>query len=686
MYQIYDFTNPMWLVAGVWFLVASFFTFLLPGLVVAHWSKLRPQIALVVAPVIGLSLFGIQAYGNGYLNFKLISYLWLGVFVCLAWHYRSHLKSLFIFPKLSWAEGWLLFFGVVAQNIPTFGSGWRTAQGIVYYWINGFDGLFHLSLSRSLLGSLPPVQPGANDLVVTNYHYLSNLIVAEFAQVWSLPINHLYFQFFPILLSLWLGLLIIQIIKNWVAPTSARKMAILIALFLFYFAGELSWLFQLLIGSRPEQFFNVYIDNGLIQFLNPPQAFAKLVFLSVLLLLNQYWQEKSWRLAVLLGLLVAALVPLKVYFGIYAALGLASVSIYQLLVDLLKILRRQATLTKIISTYRYDVIFAIVAALVALAFYLPANSQAGGLFYSFISWPKILISPEKINWNEWWLRLQVYEAAGNTRALVVMYSLAAGVFLGAIYHFRLLGIFVFHRALRGRLLTNEIIFLLVPAFGLTYVAMNYLQVSGGANIFNFFVVSLVVLNLLASVFLAQLVSKNRWWLIPLLIGGALVVVQSFVYTYGYLRNYSDRTDLVRIDQSHEEALDYLSQLPPESALLQTHPKHYLNSYSPYLFFFTGQKSYLGGINILESHNQDIEAKKAKIDQIFTNPETATQAAEIAQTEGITDILLEKKERIYIDAFYPQATFSATYHWQTKFENDKWLVIGPQAVSSPTPSP
>lgn len=228
--------------------------------------------------------------------------------------------------------------------------------------------------------------------------------------------------------------------------------------------------------------------------------------------------------------------------------------------------------------------------------------------------------------------------------------------------------------------SNEAVFLLFPALVLTIVATNFLQASGGANIFNFYVVSLTALNLTLSLVVAKLVSARRYLIFPVLLAGILAMVQSSSYLTSYLKNYHNGTDVVTIDVAHEEALSFLKNLPATTTILQTHPRHYLNSYSPYLYFFAGQKSYLGGINILESHNQEIADKQEVLTMIFEKLETASNGAQLATEAGISDILLSKqKDTLYLDLFYPRATFSATHRWRIVFENSDWLVIEPDLV-------
>lgn len=678
MYEIYSVFNLIWLVKAVLFLIASVVSFYLPGIVLSHWAGITDQKKHLLAWMIGIGFWGIQGYVFGWLQIRWVTYLYLAFFAWQAWKIRKHWWPITYHLGSTSLQKVILVIGTILLLIPVIGSGWRTKEGIAYYWINAYDGLYHLSLSRSLVESVPPIEPGAYDLVVQNYHYLSNLIIADFGRVWQLPINHLYFQFFPVLIAVLFGLTIGQLLKTW----SGQKITVTLGLLLFYLAGEISWLLTWILKSGTELPFNNYIDSGVIQFLNPPQAFAKLLFFTSLILLRDFWQKKNWRLAIVLGVVIASMLSLKIYFALFLGLGLACVYAVELGKVLILLIRKQSSVKQCWREYRWDLVLGLTILVVGAALYLPSNSQAGGIYYDFLFWPRLLLGQGKIFWNEWWLRLQVYEAAQNTRALFVWYSLAIGVFLSAIYHFRLVGLLVVFKRFRSKMLSKEVILLVVPSIVLTHIAMNYVQISGGGNIFNFFVVAITSLSLLSTIVLGELWQKipKLRFLIVICIG--MMAIQPLYNTYAYLKNYYYRRDKIVITAQHEALMKYLSanskSKDSEKSYLQTSPGAFLDNNTPYWYFFTGKLSYFSGRQILQDHNQDVSAKKLVEQFIFLDPATASDSARIAHTAHIDQIVLQKSQKS-TDAFLfraKQATFSGTFIWQQEYENDEWLVLRP----------
>lgn len=682
MYDVYSLLDFTWLVKTALFMVAAVFGFYLPGLVIGSWAKIKPELRQVFAWIIGIVFWGLQAYVFGLLQVRWLTYLYILFFLWQAWGIRDQwwisTKTQQYFCTTS-LQKIILVIGTIVLLVPVIGSGWRTKTGISYYWINGFDGLYHLSLSRALVESVPPIEPGAYDLVVKNYHYLSNLLIADLARVWQLPINHLYFQFLPVLIAVLLGLVTIALLRQW----SKRPVAVTLGLVLFYGAGELSWIFSWLLKSGTELPFNNYIDSEIIQFLNPPQAFAKLVFLTSLVLLHQFWKKKQWKLGVLLGCVIASLVAFKVYFGMFLALGLLVVYLAEFFLVAKNVLKHPKQFKQILLSslraFLPDIGMGIVALCVALVLYLPSNGDAGLVYFDLLFWPRLLLGAGKIYWSEWWLRLQVYQAAHNLRALIVWYGLAAGLFLSAIFHLRMFGFLVILRKLRETITRRELVLLLVPTPIIIYLAMNYVQISGGGNIFNFFIVALTVLTPLTAVVFGRTWDRSRWIRPVIVLSLCTMMVHPGFNLFAYLKNYSQGGDRVVITPSQEEVLGYLAHEDgQEQQYLQTTKNAFLDSNTPYLYFFTGRFSYFGGRQILKDHNQPVAQKEKRIQDIFLSSNIASHSAELASQVNIGQVLLQKSnhEDMVFLSYSPRATFSATFEWKKEFENDDWMVLGP----------
>src|SRR5690606_15617937 len=116
----------------------------------------------------------------------------------------------------------------------------------------------------------------------------------------------------------------------------------------------------------------------------------------------------------------------KVYFGLFALLGLG-------IVTLVRFVKKGWNASK------QEWLVLGISAVLAAAVFLPVNQQSGGLFFAPFEWPKLMLNFDKLNWSEWWLRMQVYEAHQNTRAIAFMLLLATAIFYVAVYGTRLIG-------------------------------------------------------------------------------------------------------------------------------------------------------------------------------------------------------------------------------------------------------
>lgn len=671
MWEVYSFNSWQWCFNLFLFFPLIFVSWFLPGLYLLSFSKLKKELQFILSPILGITLFAITSYVFGWLNLRFLMYGFVLLFAFLFWKRKKQIFPLrlsFPFNKFVWGA---ILGGAILQLVSIFGSGWRTSKGIVYYFVNIFDGVFHLSLSRSIMEIFPPYQPGAVGIPVTNYHYLSNLVIGELSRLYHLPLNHIHFHYVPLFLSIWLGILVAALLWQW----SKNNWTVWIGVILYYFVGEMTWLINWVLGSNSAAPFEAYIDHGMIQFMNPPQAFARAIFLGSLILWHKFWKKPSIYLATSISLMTATLVGFKVYFGLAVGVGLGTVLLFKFIWEIFKQLRakKKVKLIEIVKEYIPHLIIIGLTSLIGAVIYFPTNASAGGMFYAFLFWPKEFLGFTKLNWNEWWLRLQVYQAAKNYKALFVWYSLAASIFYFAIFHIRLLGTLVFFKKFRQKVQIEELIFLVITSLVFIFVGTNFLQSSGGANSFNFFVVALAMLAPLTAVVLGSF--KNR--LIRVLVVVLLIVtsVQGIALQFFFWRNYYQGHNSYVYTAAHQETLSYLRDLD-KPVRLQMHQGNHIGSNSPYLYFFTGQESYLNGIQILESHNQKIEDRLANVEEIFNLQLAATKSAELGNDLGISHVLLERNgyEGVFINRFESTATYSAFPHWEEVFANDEFVVF------------
>lgn len=681
MNTIYAWTDIQFWLYWLLFGLVFGFTIMIPGYVALALTGLNSVKRWLLAPIVGISLWGLQGFLIGSFLPREFSYLYCAIFIFLFfWRFfPKKLRFFNLYQNLSkvfvkiWQSlpftGWVLVIvGSLLQLLSVFGSGFNHPQGITFYWLNSFDGMLHLTFIEELAQHFPPIQPGAWPLAITNYHYWSDLILADQVRLWGLPTAHLYFHYWPVVLAPLTGLIVFNLVKQWTKSVTAALWAV----FFHYFAGDLMYVFLWWWrGTLGEH--TMTLDNGIIQLLNMPQAFAKLIFLGGLMLFD-HWQ-KSQRLAIgwLTGLVLATTVGFKVYFGILAATGLGLFALVDCLIHLKTAFARKNWLDRWRFWWKTSwptLSVLILAGLVAAAIFFPVNQHAGGLFWAPLDWPKLLLGADKLNWNEWWLRLQVYEAANNTRALIVWYSLAVIVFMLAIYGTRLIG-WLYPRRLLKLIGWHNFIFLYPGTLLFTFIGMNFLQVSGLHNIFNFFVIALSVLSLLTAVILADRLPKNWLGKLLILVVVGLTIPRVLLTGWFYLVSYWRGFEAQTITPADQEAMRFISALP-EDVRLQTHPNNFLDSYSPYLYFFTHRYSYYGGRGVLNSHNQPVKDRKVLVDQLFAT-KIPVEAEALMKEAGITHLIYQpqfpsQSQRLNLN--YPDMTTRI----KVVFENEAFRIL------------
>lgn len=635
---------------------------------------------LLFGTVIGQALWGAQGFIFGYLQARWLTYLYLlAMIVLFVRHGKKHLTR-WHFPLGNIDLLALLFIlvGSAIQLVTVFPSGLRTPEGIYFHQINAHDGVFYIALIEEIVTRFPPEQPGAAGLPITNYHYWSNLIMAELARVWHLPIMHLYFQYIPTLLAPLLGGVMWFVVKEVASSVKAARWGV----FFHYFSADITYLFMWLLHHQ-FSFSTVTIDNGAIQFINMPQAFAKLLFLTGIFFFTKWLRTKQKGYGYLCILNFSILVGFKVYFGIAASLGICVVFLFEwwksvrqfssssLILRLFHAIKTQLFFAMLIFC------FAIISALI----YFPVNKNSGGLFFVPIAWPKLLLNSEKLNWNEWWLRLQVYEAEQSVPHLMVWLGLAVAIFFGVIYSSRLIGLLPSRTLIKKVGFSLYLFFITIVVF-CTLIGMNFLQTSGGYNIFNFFIVALTILSILSAINVDLLWQRKKWWItVSLIVLLSLPLPRIFYTGWNFAQTARLKNNSTLISHQEIEALTFLKKNHPEIKVLQSSIEAPLENRTPYLSFFAGTQGYYSGRAILGDHNQPTTHRKNLVTYIFQNP-NSVRSVELMHWYGI-DALYIQKSHTQGDQHLPfRIRYSA---FKKLYENEEVLILVPRKKNEQPPT-
>lgn len=614
MYSLSDY--QFW-VACMGFILATFVSFYLPGFLLFCRIKKISILTILLSITVGYVLWAMQGYVFGYLHLRWLTYVYLLVVIVLAFPHRKAICNSFIYVWQSILRNKLIagfvIFGVVLQSQVMFGSGLVTPQGMHFHGVNNVDGIMHLGYIQKMMTLFPPNEPGAYFLSLKNYHYWMDLSVAELARVWYLPAHHIFFQFLPLLFSTVTSAAVYVLMLLW----TKSKLAGFWALFFFIFAGDATYLFMLVLHQK-FGFYTPVIDNGVTQFYNMPHAAAKMIFMTGLISFYLWIKTKinAWGFVTIV--LFSSLVGFKIYFGLFAGLGLISVLVGKIICNFVKNKKQKSLQIRVKAAFvseRISIILIIMFAAIAAGIFIPPNSGAGGLEYYPLEWPKLFLGFQNLDMREWWLRMQVYEQAENIRNIIILNTFAIIVGLICIHGTRVIG-FLPHKNL-VKLLGWEHMLFFIPGIIIFHVlGLTTLQKAGSFNVYNFFVVSTVIMALFSAYLLYELTKKKKWWAYTIIIVLVVLTIPRSVYEI-YTAAYANITNTASLLPLGElKALQYLRENTANNTIVQAHPKNKLDNLSPYVAYFSGRDSYAAGIDVISAHNQPIKPNKEQLDVIF----------------------------------------------------------------------
>jgi hypothetical protein len=290
--NIYPLLSLQFLFYFVLFLFASYISFYLPGSLLLAKRKLGLGLHIFLSFCIGIALWGFQGYILGFLQLRFLMYGYVALVVVLA--YKKNMTHLTLFRE-SWR--WIkdnplvvvfISLGVLIQLSSVASSGLMYKEGVRFFGVNRADGIMHLAFIQSIIHSFPPIEPGSYGHPITNYHFWSDMIIADLVRVWRLPISHTFFQYFPLLISILTALAGYQVARK----LGLSRRAGIWTIFFLFFAGDTTYAL-IFMFSRKINFITPALDNGASQFLNMPNAVARVLFLGGITSLKFWLEERK---------------------------------------------------------------------------------------------------------------------------------------------------------------------------------------------------------------------------------------------------------------------------------------------------------------------------------------------------------------------------------------------------------
>ncbi len=474
-------TDPFFWFNLVLFFVVAYLIFTIPGQFLLRKISLTLFQKLVIGTFLGLVVWGLVGEVGGFFHIRWISYIYvfLSFFLWLRF-YRFQLIE--IFNRLKNPQRTqqkkgiiaLILVGSLAQLAFIWPNGLLTKEGI-YFCCGIPDTLYQLALTNELVHSFPPQEPGIYGVALKNYHFFTNIVVADMVRVFSLPLLSTFYQYFSLLITVGIGataVVFCQLIK-------AKKLFISFLLFFLYFSGDIIYLFILILTRHLNlDFFFLYNASQL--WISPSRALAIPIFFTGLSLLVLWISKKNIYQGILMAFVFGSLISIKTYMGIFALGGLVILGFYFLL-------RRG---------YR-ALVPLFIAGIIGLALYIPVNADAGGLIFTGFWRVENYIAQPVFNLGKFELARMVYVAHHSWLRVLSydgIYSLLYGI---TIFGTLCASFFQTKRSLT--LFPKELnIFLLSGIVISAFLGFFFIQKTGGSNSSQFIITIFIVLSLYAA--------------------------------------------------------------------------------------------------------------------------------------------------------------------------------------------
>jgi len=352
--------------------------------------------------------------------------------------------------------------GVIAQVSLIFRSGMKVKDGYEFWGVQFHDGLWHLSIAQKLmhLSLENPVYGGEK---IANYHYLSNLIIAFTSRLTGISIFDVFFRVYPLCISIITGILTFILVKRLFKSEPAA----IWSMFFVYLGSTFAFVLPFF-GLGYVLLETVFwVQQPISTFTNIPFSASIPISLGAIIFLDKFLKNKNPK-NILMLILLFSLLPVTKSHSVVFILILGLIGIIRLFTkktcDLLLISGTSLVLGYLLisPTFKFEkhLIF-----------------EPGWYLRTMIE------APDRMNWQDWALRLQFYKYYHDIDGLIRFYVTAFIIFffgnLGTrvVAFISLLNIKKFMKnEVHQFLVLSALVFSCIPMFFLTTgIAWNSIQ-------------------------------------------------------------------------------------------------------------------------------------------------------------------------------------------------------------------
>ncbi|MGB9706545.1 MAG: hypothetical protein ACPLXP_00510 [Microgenomates group bacterium] len=592
----------------VLFFLFLFFFIFVPGAAIFHFFFVKvPQgERLTLSLGIGVAIFTFLSFWLNIFHLRWLVIIY--AFALLIYFLRKKIWKEFIFKKPDKIGLLLVFLGGLFQSSLLLKSGITQKEGIVFWGVNGYDGIWHAALIAEINRGFPYQNPGFAGYLLKNYHFLSDLFLVQVHFLTKIPILDLYFRFSPLFFALLLNALVYLFALRW----NKHKSVAYWSIFFVSFASTFGWLLPFFgKGSNNWEtaFWGAPTSSA---FLNPPFGVSLVIILTALILLDLFLVSNNKKIIPILAIILGGLVGFKSYGAlvIFVTLGI---------LGLRKVIKEKEI---------WLLLILFLSGVISLGIYWKSNIE-GGNFLIWKPWwfiRTMIEASDRVNWVDFEMRRQAYLFLGEKYKVFLFEVCAFLIFLVGNLGTKAAGLLSFPKILKRNNFLDK--FLVVVSVVSFLPTLLFIQKGVAWNTIQFFYYFIFFFSFLAALAVSEILEKisSRWLkllLIFILIGSSL---PSAIKTFWW---YNAPTPTTILERREKEGLDFLRKNSLPQSIILTYPyeenkKKWFSSppipltyyNSSYVSFFSNRRVFLEDQNAANILGYPLEERLSKVKEFF----------------------------------------------------------------------
>lgn len=631
------------LIEGFFFFLFILFTVFIPGAVILNFllSKTSWGEKLVLSLGTGVVFFTFLSFWLKILHLQNLIFIYC--FLSLIFFLKKKVYKNFYFKeKVDKLSLFFIFLGGLFQSSLLLKSGTLQEKGVVFWGVNGYDGIWHSALIAEINRVFPYQNPGFAGYLLKNYHFFSDLFLAQAHFLTKIPILDLYFRFSPLFFSFLLNSLVYIFALRW---TGNKKVGYW-SIFFVSFASSFGWILPFFgLGSNNWEtaFWGAPTSSA---FLNPPFGVSLVIILTVLILLDVFIKIKNKKIIPILIIILGSLVGFKSYGALVVFLTLFILGFWELVKD------KKIWLGLVV----------FLSGFISLGIYWKSNIR-GETFLIWKPWwfiRTMVEAPDRLNWIGLEMKRQTYLFLGKNFMALLIEILALLIFLIGNLGTKTLGFFSLRKILKENSFLNRFLSVVLPVSFLPPLLFTQKEVAW--NTIQFIYYFIFFFSFLAALATAMILEKSAPKWIKLFFIFALIATSlpSAIKTFWW---YNSPVPTTILEVKEKEALDFLRKNSSPQGVILTYPYQekkkgnfgypipltYYNSL--YVSFFSDRRTYLEDQNTANILGYPLEERLEKVEKFFMTNEKEI-AGNFLQQEGIDYIYLVDDQKIKLERDLP----------------------------------